>query len=325
MEIDEIIDDNSNNEEGDNTVIIEEPDDITEPPKLPEFVFMDNTIFENKTQSVEIDEYESDPDSDAENSSERKPLVLKEIVASKGDQSFVIVQHYNENVSHKDFCLNEPSQGILKLDNSIFEQFKDIPKQSIPLDIIDYIENVFSSISCINASYVTEMQMIKFENEQKIKQHLSNICLDTEDMDKFGSEQIDWDQAFHGFNMIEDAQNDRLDELISQSISKILHKMPDVLVSNKHTLDKEVLRIYQILSLFHKFRMNNFDLESQDLISAYAQAILSLTKCAFECLNVWWCGMEKRYFKNLINIFKKSIEFNLIEQVCHIIIYINVV
>lgn len=324
MEIDELLDDTSNISENFENCLVEEPDDVRDmPPKVPGFVCVDNTVYQNKLQAVEIDEYESDPDSDNEtpNSSERKQLVLRNIVASKGDQSFVITQPYNEGIKPSDFRKIDPSSEILKLDNSILEQFKDIPKDSIPLDIIDYIETTFSSIACLNASYIAEKNRSDLGNQ--IRKSIVRLGIDLEDFNKIDYELIDWPQAFHGFNMIDDAQNERIDELITQAILKVLSNMPDV--QNKETgnskmfvenLDEEVLRVFQVLPFFHKFKMTSFDADAQNLIAKYAKTIVNLSNCAFRHLNLWWCGMEKRYFKNLIQIFQKSVELNLYEQVC---------
>lgn len=329
MEIDEVNDDeNSASDNLGNDFIIEEPDDTRPPspnPPLPGFICRnDNTVF--TSQRLTIDEYESDPDSDVDELLQRKQLVLTEIVCSKGDQSFVITQQYSEKVSPKDFRQLEAFKEIAKLDNAVFENFKDVPKESLPLDIVDYIEEVISSIPCWNASYLNSREEdddVNLKKSAKLTKFMVNSGFNPDDF-KTDSGSIDWRQAFHGFNMIEDAQNDRINELMVNSVMKVLSNMPDLVIKSEtyrdedaHLLHKEVLRVYQLLPLFHMFRMFDGNSEtSQALIRLLGKSILIISKEALKDLTIWWGCMPKHYFKSLIHIFKRNIEFNLSKQVC---------
>ena len=322
MEIEEVNDDDNSSSDNDVNFIIEEPDDVdanSRSTPIPSFLCKDSTVFTNRDH-IQIDEYETDPDSDLEDFSERKQIVLNEVVASKGDQSFALVQQYSENVSPKNFRKMNTSNEIAKLDNAILEQLKDLPKDSIPLDIIDYIEEVFCSVPSWNASYINHEEAdLDFSKNRNFTKSLATLGIDMESA-KLGYGAIDWQQALHGFNMIENAQNERINELICTSVTKILAGMPDVLFKetseNVLHLHEEVLRVYQLLPLFHLFRMSDtFSETSQQLISSYAMAILMLSKDADQILKIWWGCMPKHYLKCLVHIFKKSIQFNLIKQV----------
>lgn len=328
MEIDELNgDDDDENELSDSmdnseNFIIEEPDDVDVniiSKKTPEFLCDNDTIFTSRDH-VEIDEYVSDPDSDLEEYPEKKQFILMEIVASKGDQSFVLAQFYTEKKCPRDFRVAPPSSQIAMLDNSILEQFKDIKTDSVPLDILDYIENVFYSIPCWNASYIKKQdQDIVSENEPKFVQFLSTLGINVEDGSKVGNGMIDWREAFIGFDLIEEANNERINEIIFQSAIKITSNMPDVVFKesqeNKQNLDEEVLRVFQLLPLFHMFKMgDSYSDSSQQLIIEYAKAIHRLSNSASKFLKIWWGRMQKHYWKNLIHIFKTSIEWILKKQ-----------
>ncbi|OTF72070.1 E3 ubiquitin-protein ligase HERC4-like protein [Euroglyphus maynei] len=140
---------------------------------------------------------------------------------------------------------------------------------------------------------------------------------------------INWQQAFHCFNMIEDAQNERIDELIYQLLLKIMPQLPDLTALHKRRLelddekykndfpdivDEEVMRIYQILPLFHMFHMPSYCERSQRLITSYANALNTLSELGIGCMKIWWYRMNRRFFKNLVEILKNSVKLNLYEQ-----------
>lgn len=333
MEIEELVEEDRSSSDNENKddCFIEEPDDNDSSSRssscIPSFICKDSTVFTNRDH-IEIDEYETEPDSDEETVEfQRKQLVLKEVTASKGDQSFVSTQQYSPKVQPKDFRKSDELFEIAKLDNRLFEQFKDVPKDSIPLDIIEYIESVLGSVRCWNASYVcealdeTNIDSKKCEKLAKFKENFGDIL--NASLLYCGS--IDWRLALHGFTMIEVAQNDRINELICNSILKILTGMPDMRHKESKgaslLLHEEVLRVFQLLPLFHMFRMTEENSEtSQDLISALGSSILKLSGDALNCLKIWWGCTPNHYFKNLVHIFKKSIELNLIKQVSNFLL-----
>lgn len=295
---------------------VEEPDEEKSTNET-HFICSDNTIYE-KMDTIEINEYESDPDSESDEPI-RTQYIVNEIICSKGDQSFIIIQPLDK-FSLKDLRKNNDSNSILKLQNEIFEQFSTISKEAIPMDTMDYIETVFSSFPAINSSYLGSIHNEEYDNiENKVKKFKINEKINFDESTNFFDGMINWSQAFHGFNVIEDAQNERINELIYQIISKILQNMPDIIIEinkdHSNILDEEVMRIYQLLPLYHMFRMTNYCDKSQALINLYANAILKLSSKGVNCLKIWWCRMNQRYFKNLIEIFKRSIKINLYEQV----------
>lgn len=343
--------------------VVEEPDDLCPPSSstsgqrssrntspvhnLPTFLCTkDNTVYTYKNQGLQIDEYESDPDSDAdEGPTQRKSLVLGEVVASRGDQSFILLQAYTETATPTDQRRIDPNSEILKLDNSVFERFRHLPKEgALPLEIVDYIEEVFASAACWNASYLEDghrggggdgnpaTPAVDVANFNRAMLQLCNymiaLGIQTNDSMEKNNCLVDWAQAFHGFNMIEDAQHPRINELIHQNVLRLLSNMPDVCFANNNNknntksssewpeyLDEEVLRVYHLLPLSHMFRMSTIeDQAAQQLISLFARAILALSPKGLDCLKMKWCRLEKRYLKSLIDIFKKSIELNLLEQ-----------
>ncbi|KAI7693200.1 putative E3 ubiquitin-protein ligase HERC3 [Sarcoptes scabiei] len=329
MEIDEISESNDNNENDPQEIIIEEPEEQEKinnrrpsTTRRPQFVCDDDTVFERK-HALEIDEYESDPDSECDECPIKSQYIIKEIISSLGDQSFVILQMFDNKVLPKDLRKNIANNEIMKLQNNIFEQMKFVATETtVPLDLIDYIENVFASVPAINSSYLTS---INYESDANLMTKIQNF--QSQNPDEFNrnesidinfDDHINWQQAFHGFNMIEDAQNDRINDLIYQNLLKVLKNMPDTVRSfrdHKVRFDGEVMRIYQLLPLFHLFRMTSYSEQSQNLISSFARSILKLDPHGLGCLKMFWCKMHRRFFRNLIEIFKSCIKINLAERV----------
>jgi E3 ubiquitin-protein ligase HERC4 len=287
MSIDEMMENEEIDSEemsADESAIIEEPDDKSKSMLFdvePSFVCTTNTIIPTRQESVEIDEYLSDPDSDK---IESEQLVLTEVVASKGDQSFVLVSRLTDKSKPKDFRFDNPFDEIYKLENSIFDELKTSKEKTISYDTIDYVENVFSSISCWNASY------INFSDN-------SDSALPS----------IDWNSALRGFHYIEEVESGRFHEAILHSILKIIPKLPNIY--DQKSLDPEVLRIYLLLPLFHMFRtgVKSNDI-MKNLIAGYSRAVTRLSDYALEALDYWWSRINKQYFRKLIKIYKKSVE-----------------
>jgi E3 ubiquitin-protein ligase HERC4 len=287
MSIDEMVETEQIDSEemsADESAIIEEPDDKSRSMSFnvePNFVCTANTVIPTRQESLEIDEYLSDPDSD---DVEREQLVLSEVVASKGDQSFVLVSRLTDKSKPKDFRFDNPFDEIYKLENSIFDELKTSKDKTISYDTIDYVENTFSSISCWNASY------INFSDN-------SDCALPS----------IDWNSALRDFHYIEEVESGRFHEAILHSILKIIPKLPNIY--DQKSLDPEVLRIYLLLPLFHMFRTGVKSTNiMKNLIAGYSKAIIRLSDYALEALNDWWSRINKQYFRKLIRIYKKSVE-----------------
>ncbi|XP_027205306.2 putative E3 ubiquitin-protein ligase HERC4 [Dermatophagoides pteronyssinus] len=351
---------NIDNQDNDGDFIIEEPEDDrfddnkqqqqNQPLSQAKFVCANDTVFDESNLSLQIDEYESDPDSDQEEGPNRLQYICKEIIAGKGDHSFVIAQPYLEKILPKDLRQSNCNDEIVRMNNQIFEQFSMISNElSIPLDIIDYIETIFTSIPAINASFLCSSTIEATNNNddddqknnpkknneriklQKFKQQ-ENIVF--EELINFHDGLINWQQAFHWFNMIEDAQNERINELIYQFLMKMIPNLPDLSNMYKRfavkdvekfkkdfpdSIDEEVMRIYQIIPLFHMFHMPSYCERSQLLITSYARSLNTLSERGIDCMKIWWYHMNSRFFKNLVEILKNSIKLNLYEQ------YLNVI
>lgn len=290
MSIDELSDDDIADEViDDKQVIIEEPEDsrVETVEREPSFVCTQNTIMATNPNSIQIDEYISDFDSDSVLHVERQPLVLREIIASKGDQSFVLVVKFTDNSKLIDFRFLSSCEEICKLENAFELLKKSSEVKTIPNDDIDYIENVFSSISCWNASYINY-------NEK------SETSLPA----------IHFNYANEGFRCLEQTQNNRIKELILQSILKIIPDLPNIY--DQYSLDPEVLRIYLLLPLFHEFSTGFKSPEIlKQLIGGYARAVIRLSDNAIDVFNDWLSKSDERYFQYLILNFKNYVEFLL--------------
>ena len=287
MSIDELSDDDDINitpdmTSSDETAIIEEPEDFRVPRK-PSFVCTPHTIVSTEPECIEIDEYESDIDSDTDLTTERQHLILKEIVASKGDQSFVLVIRLTDKSRPLDFRFDNLFEEIYKLDNKRLEELSETREdQQISMDDLDYIENALTSISCWNSSYI--------DYEPKSDSVLPSI---------------DWKSAEKGFEIIENAKSNRIIELILQSIIKMLPNLPNI--HDTASLDPEVLRVYLLLPLFHLFRhYRNKDI-MRKLIAGYLRAVLRLNYYGLDALNQWWGHMDDKRYQDLLVLVKSCI------------------
>ncbi|CAG2112644.1 unnamed protein product, partial [Medioppia subpectinata] len=287
MSIDELSDcDDSDKDIADmmssDEAIIEEPDEYSKETILkPGFICTSDLIVSTKPDSIEINEYQSDPDSDSQLNTERQQLVVKEIVASKGDQSFVLVVRLNDNNYPIDFRYNHSFDEIYKLDTKRLQKLNEtLEDNNISSDDIDYIESAFTSISCWNSSFIDD----KITGDSVLP-------------------SIDWSSARTAFEFIEKAKNSRIKELIYQSILKLIPGLPDI--DDDNSLDPEVLRIYMLLTLFHPFRTDYKNAEAmRKLICGYMRAVLRLHDSAKDVIKQWFGRLETKHFRQLIHNVK---------------------
>ena len=109
-----------------------------------------------------------------------------------------------------------------------------------------------------------------------------------------------------GFGLIESSKNTRIQELIYQSIIRLIPDLPNIF--DKTSLDPEVLRIYFLLPLFHMFRTEYTNrVVMRKLIASYLRAVLKLNDFAIEEMIVWWSRIEDKRYKDLIHLIKSYI------------------
>ncbi|RWS12069.1 E3 ubiquitin-protein ligase HERC4-like protein [Dinothrombium tinctorium] len=276
--------------------IVEEPDDSSQHQRV------------HNSSSVEIDEYNSDPDSDCEN--ERpisnhfvssiggiipgsKPRVnhikLLTVFASKGDQSYALTTRLDEELPIIDFR-NVITRNLTLFDNAILESMLVIDQdEQIPDEMLDYIETTFGSVSCWNASYVSDL---------------------VEDS-SISSPRIDWESAYYGFNCLRKCVNERLSELALNVIKEQLFPcLPKACGDNG--INEEILRVYLLIPLFHFFYADiKNEKQITEILSPFSRAVIKLNDNAKKSLETWWSTTDKEYFGSLIKIYKNAIVFTL--------------
>ncbi|KAF5305408.1 hypothetical protein FQR65_LT07734 [Abscondita terminalis] len=204
-----------------------------------------------------------------------------------GDHSFATVTEKAKGESPYDCREIVPKSQILCLDYSYLKTcLKVSSKASVDQETLAYLETVFKSLACINASFL-------LQNEEHYgcssKHH-----------------GVDMAEAEKTFSLIGKCENGSIKNLIFTSITEELLKKlttspPDV----------ETLRIYLTLPFYHEF--NN---PKQHLIlhKPFAVAALSLQPAAYRVLGLWWSSMSSDHFERLVNVFKSVASFIIQNQ-----------
>uniref|UniRef100_T1IPE6 HECT domain-containing protein n=1 Tax=Strigamia maritima TaxID=126957 RepID=T1IPE6_STRMM len=219
---------------------------------------------------------------DAESSSSTKGtkhFVLYRIF-SGGDQCFVRVTYQKDEIQSDDYRVIAPLMQVLVLTNDKAKEFVRVgAAQTVPQDLMSYIESVFTFPACINASFL-------LKNDEHYGCSRSNPGIDIGEVRKF-------------FHKVGRVQNEVISELIKNCLEKDL-----VSGLQPSPPDVEALRLYIVLPechFFHNFA--NYD----GLICSFGHALLSLKIEASKVVDVWWGHMGLSYLLNILQIYKSCV------------------
>ncbi|XP_058798265.1 probable E3 ubiquitin-protein ligase HERC4 [Phymastichus coffea] len=202
--------------------------------------------------------------------------VVKHIF-SGGDHCFATVVPKEDNIEPDDCRIYLPTTQILTINEEQLITCQRLPQSaSVDHDLMMYIETVFRSQACINASFLSAYE--KHYNCSS-RQH-----------------GVDLEFAARCFGMISEIINETISELILTCIVESL--LPSL---TKSPPDIECLRIYLILPLYHGFA--NPD-NSNTLHKPFSLVVLNLKQEAKKVLEIWWTNSPTLYFERLVRIFR---------------------
>lgn len=220
---------------------------------------------------------------DEKNLDDKKQYQINKII-SGGDQSFVLTIHISYQLPSKDFRIFNENFQILSLENNFLQEIQDVKADDcVPQDLMSYIENVFSSSSCLNGSYLESGDR---HYDCSAKNH-----------------GIDIDTAECGFNYVRNAENSTISELVGYCLENLLPNL-----SNKPP-DVEAIRLYLLLPLCHLFEDPKQYLKS--LIVPFGTSLLQLNHTALKIIELWWTSLNTAYFRKLVQIYKSVIVYLL--------------
>ncbi|XP_051176119.1 probable E3 ubiquitin-protein ligase HERC4 isoform X2 [Leptopilina boulardi] len=210
-----------------------------------------------------------------------KNCALKHIFSGgSGNHCFVTVTQIKDNINPDDCRILPSSSQILTItEEQLIACQKVSFGASIDHDLFTYLETVFRSLACINASFL-----------------LANDA-------HYGCSSkhhgIDINQAKKLFGIISEFDNATIKELISNCILDLLKSLapspPDV----------ETLRIYVLLPLYHGFAD---PLNCNTLHRPFTKSVLDLKLEARKIVGLWWRNTPAFYFERLVRIYKALVQ-----------------
>ncbi|XP_043466153.1 probable E3 ubiquitin-protein ligase HERC4 isoform X1 [Leptopilina heterotoma] len=215
-----------------------------------------------------------------------KNCTLKHIFSGgSGNHCFATVTQIKDNIEADDCRILAPSSQILTVTEEQLIACQKVPfGASVDHDLLTYLETVFRSLACINASFF-----------------LANDA-------HYGCSSkhhgIDINQAKKLFGIISELDNVTIKELISSCILDLLKCLvpspPDV----------ETLRIYVVLPLYHGFADST---NCDTLHKPFTKAVLDLKHEAKKIVGLWWRSTPAIYFERLVRIYKAVVQ-NFLKQ-----------
>ncbi|XP_034946431.1 probable E3 ubiquitin-protein ligase HERC4 isoform X2 [Chelonus insularis] len=219
--------------------------------------------------------------SDIPPSEHGKNGVVKHIFTG-GDHCFATVTKRENNIPPDDCRVFEPSSQILAVTEEQLLVCQKIPMGvSLDHDLMMYLETVFRSQACVNASFL-----------------LSNDA-------HYGCSSkhsgVDGELASRLFGIISDLHNNTIQELIFTSITEGL--LPTLTLSPP---DIETLRVYITLPLYHEFIDPR---NCEKLQYPFAKALNNLKPEAKKVVGIWLNRSPVQIFYRLIRSYKAVVLF----------------
>ncbi|XP_059098839.1 probable E3 ubiquitin-protein ligase HERC4 isoform X1 [Tigriopus californicus] len=208
---------------------------------------------------------------------EQEQLVLF-LVGAGGDQSFgaVCPRFFAEqNRLAIDMRKTSKSASMQVISSDIQDFFRTAkPDQSLDQDLLEILETIFSSTSCLNGSLLTS-------THQPCSSKNSGI---------------DFKAWIEFYSIVKSCPNKTLVEIVENGIiqsiiPKLKQTPPDV----------ETLRVFLTLPLFHKFDDPTMH---EELQTPFANNLISLDKNPWNVIEKWISQQDKSYLKGLVQKLK---------------------
>lgn len=235
-------------------------------------------------EATDLEDLDSEPSHSSEPKEDSRLIVHKLVCG--GDRSFLLCYEDKGESPPRpmDFRFHSKETQVLTMDNDLLEQLPFFPvDEQVPQDLLSYLETVFGSSACLNASYLKENDA-----------HYN--CTDQ-------NHGMDLDAARHGFKCIEDAKNASIPELVGICLEEVVKGLPTT------PTDIEGMRLFLLLPMCHLFRNPKRYLGS--LVGRYCHFVTQLSSRAINILCKWWSLLNESQFEDLISVFKESIIYVL--------------
>ncbi|XP_028027224.1 probable E3 ubiquitin-protein ligase HERC4 isoform X3 [Bombyx mandarina] len=207
-------------------------------------------------------------------------------VFAGGDHSFVVLK--GDKSGPVDYRTPDHRKQILTLTLpklAACQVFKD--KDFVNQDLMAYLETVFGSLACVNASFLLPSN--------------GHYCCNTK------MPGVDLSKAEEAFSLISRFENTSIKELIFTHLTdNIIKKM------KPSPPDAEALRMFLILPLYHEMRNPRRHTQLQ---GPFAEAFNNLSTHPQKIVNLWWEAQTTEYFEMLVDIFKSVVVYELMQPV----------
>lgn len=212
------------------------------------------------------------------------PLVVHKVIAG-WDRNFLLCHENKVDAPRPvDQRFHSKDTQILCLDNDILEQLPFLSaSEQVPQELLVYLETVFASCACLNASYLKEDDG-----------HFN--CSEV-------NPGVDLEAARHGFHCIQDAKNTSVGEVVGTSLEEMVKGLAG------GPSDIEGMRVLLLLPLCHLFKDPSHYLDP--LVGKYCLCVSRLGSRAADVLCKWWSLLTEAQFEDLLTIFKECVVFVL--------------
>ncbi|XP_033210790.1 probable E3 ubiquitin-protein ligase HERC4 isoform X2 [Belonocnema kinseyi] len=209
-----------------------------------------------------------------------KDCVVKHIF-SGGNHCFATVTQRSENIAPDDCRKLEPSSQVVTVMEEQLMACQQVPSEaSVDHELLTYLETVFRSLACINASFL-----------------LANDA-------HYGCSSkhhgVDITKANKLFDIISNFKNNTMTELIFSCVTESL--LPSLVNSPP---DVETLRVYLILPLYNGFANPP---NCSTLHLPFATSVLNLQTAPLKIVGRWWSNAPAFYFERLVRTYKAVVQ-----------------
>uniref|UniRef100_UPI00398EDCE3 probable E3 ubiquitin-protein ligase HERC4 n=1 Tax=Pristiophorus japonicus TaxID=55135 RepID=UPI00398EDCE3 len=205
-------------------------------------------------------------------------------IFSGGDQSFAHYSNLQNSMPPDDFRYPNPSKHILTLNDAVIQKWLSYPPGRIPLETTNEVDTVFSSVGCINGSFLA----LSNDGHYKTSSKFSGI---------------DMNAARLLFHRLLQSNHPRICQQVAASMEKNL--IPRL--SNSPP-DIEALRIYITLPECPPMNdINNY----VTLAIPFGMSIVKLGKVPLKVLENWWAALEPAFFQKVVELYKDVVVFLL--------------
>lgn len=203
-------------------------------------------------------------------------------ISSGGDHCFALVSLPHEQVRPDDFREYLPNTQILTLLQKFIQECENCAADSqVDLELISYLETVFGSQACFNASFL-------LKNDEHYCCTSKHPGVDIEEAESF-------------FSNVGRLEHPTIKDII---MTCIVQRLIPSLVSSPP--DVETLRIYLTLPMYHECENpKNYE----KIHVPFAQAVSELKNEARKIVLMWWGAQSPDYFERLIRIYKNVVMY----------------